>query len=117
VPVLAVAEARHPAPSARQVGHQASAPEVPSTTEADGQHRRLDGGAVVLAERQQARGRAGLEGGAAGDGGAGGEDRRRPGAVVDARHHHGVDQAGRGRIGAAHRCRGGGRRRGTGPCR
>ena len=65
----------------------------------DGVHRRLHRGAVELAEGQQPGGGAGLQGGTARDGGAGGEGRRGAGPVVDAGHHHGVDEPGRGRIG------------------
>ncbi len=61
-------------------------------------HRRLHGGAMELAEGQQPGRRRGRKGGASGDRRAGGEHRRRSCTVVDARHHHGVDQPGGRRI-------------------
>ena len=88
-----------------------------SRTAAISSHRRLHGGAVELAERQQPGRRRGREGGAAGDRRAGGEHGRRSCTVVDARHHHGVDQPGGRRIRQVARCRAGRGPTRTAPCR
>ena len=62
-------------------------------------HRVFHGSAMELPEGQQARCRRGRERGAAGYRRAGGEHRRRAGTVVDAGHHHRVDEPGGGWVG------------------